>query len=113
MVECLIDVNLPKKIKIWSGKKFIHVFDLNDEWPDSKIWEYAKTNHLTIVTKDADFSDRIIVSEPPPKVVHMKIGNMRMREFHDFVSKYWKEIATASQDHKLINVYRNKIIAIA
>lgn len=112
MVEFLIDVNLPKKIKIWAADSFLHVFDLNDEWPDSKIWEYARENNLTIITKDADFSNRIITTEPPPKVIHLKIGNMKMKEFHGFVSEHWKEIKKASQNHKLVNVYKNRIIEI-
>lgn len=56
----LIDVNLPYKFKPWGNEKFIHVRDINDEWSDSQIWLYAKENKLTIVTKDVDFSNRII-----------------------------------------------------
>ena len=72
MVKFLIDVNLPKKFTFWSGENFLHVYDLNDEWSDSKIWEYARLRNLSIITKDADFSDRIIISSPPPKVIHFK-----------------------------------------
>ena len=77
MVKFLIDVNLPKKITFWSGENFLHVFDLNDEWSDSKIWEYAGLHNLSIITKDADFSDRIIISSSPPEVIHFKTGNMK------------------------------------
>lgn len=56
MVEFLSDVNLPKRFKYWSGKNFLHIFDLNDQWIDTQIWEYAKSRNLTIITKDADFS---------------------------------------------------------
>lgn len=111
MVRFLVDVNLPKQIASWSGRDFIHVFDLNDEWTDSKIWEYAKMKNLTIITKDADFSDRIIATEPPPKVIHLKIGNMKMNDFHNFISNHW-EIELTSEDYKLVNVYKNEIIAI-
>ncbi|MEO8074626.1 MAG: DUF5615 family PIN-like protein [Acidobacteriota bacterium] len=46
------------------------------------LWNYAKENNLTIITKDADFSNRIIFQEPPPKVIHIRFGNMKMREFY-------------------------------
>ncbi len=29
------------------------------------LWAYAKEHDLTIVSKDADFSDRVLLSEPP------------------------------------------------
>lgn len=113
MVEYLIDVNLPKMFEFWAAENFLHVFDLDDEWSDSKIWEYAKSNGLTIITKDADFSNRIISSEPPPKVIHFRTGNMKMAEFHDFIKTHWQTILESAKNHKLVNVYRDKIISIA
>ena len=71
MPKYLIDANLPYYFSLWSGNDFIHVFDLNDEWSDSEIWEYAKGQNLTIVTKDVDFSDRMLMSDPPPKVIYL------------------------------------------
>lgn len=56
MSKYLIDVNLPRRIAVWSGNDFEFVTDINDEWTDSQIWEYGKLKDLTIVTKDADFS---------------------------------------------------------
>ena len=81
MASFLIDANLPYYFELWRGDDFLHVFDLNDEWSDSEIWNYAKEHCLTIVTKDADFSDRIILNEPPPRVIHARIGNIRIRDF--------------------------------
>jgi predicted nuclease of predicted toxin-antitoxin system len=43
-------------------------------------------NAYTIVTKDADFYDRIILSEPPPRVIYLQIGNMRIRELFVFLN---------------------------
>jgi len=45
------------------------VFDLGESWSDFEIWRYAQENDLVIVTKDADFSDWVMLSEPPPKVI--------------------------------------------
>lgn len=39
------------------------------------IWEYAKVNELTIVTKDDDFRQRSFVHGAPPKVVWLQLGN--------------------------------------
>ncbi len=80
MHQYLIDVNLPYYFSLWKGKEYIHLKDINQEWPDEKVWNYALKNNLTIVTKDSDFSKRIILKEPPPKVIHIKLGNMRQKE---------------------------------
>lgn len=113
MKRFLIDANLPRGIAAWQGEKYLHVSDLDDEWTDSEIWEYARKNNHTIVTKDSDFSHRIIVSQPPPKIIHLRIGNMRLREFATFVDENWKIIRAASLAHKLVNVYRDRIETIS
>lgn len=77
-----------------------------------RIWSYAKENNLTIVTKDADFSELILLNDPPPKVIHIKYGNMKMREFHERIAKIWKEVRFMSQEYKLVRVYRERIEGI-
>ena len=67
----LIDANLPYYFAIWSGEQFIHVNDINDAMPDSEIWEYAKQGNLTIVTKDTDFSDKIMQLNQECKLVQV------------------------------------------
>lgn len=42
---------------------------------DDEIWEAAKNNAYTIVTKDSDFNERAIVHGFPPKVIWIKKGN--------------------------------------
>lgn len=112
MPRFLIDANLPYRFSIWQGEDFIHQFDLGDTWSDEQIWEYARDNNLTIVSKDADFSNRIIASDPPPKVIHLKIGNMRLNELYTFISGVWEEVVALNKNNKLVNVYENKIYGI-
>ena len=66
-----------------------------------------------IVTKDADFSDRILVSSPPPWIVHLRFGNMRRTEFHRFLSSVWKQVESLLPANKLICVYSDRIEAFA
>ena len=72
MLEFVVDANLPYYyLSLWNSDRFIHLKDLNDEWSDEKVWNYAKENNLTIITKDADFSVKIsMAEEAPPKVIH-------------------------------------------
>ena len=60
MVKYLIDVNLPYYFSVWKGAEYMHQRDIDATMKDSEIWRYAKENGLTIVTKDTDFSERVI-----------------------------------------------------
>jgi predicted nuclease of predicted toxin-antitoxin system len=42
-----------------------------------------------LISKDADFSNRIIVKNPPPKVIHIKVGNLKIQELHKFLNDNW------------------------
>jgi predicted nuclease of predicted toxin-antitoxin system len=112
MAKYLIDANLPYYFSLWASDDYIHVKDIDDEWTDSQIWQYAKERNLTIVTKDTDFSDRMLISEPPPRVIHIKLGNMKMREFHTIISSVWNETCELSSQFKLIRIFEKKIDAI-
>lgn len=108
----LIDVNLPYRFSLWSGADFQHMRDIGETWTDTRIWHYARTWNLVIVTKDADFSDRIMVTAPPPRVIHIRFGNMRMRDFHRLMSELWPQIVALSAANRLVRVYQDRIEAI-
>ena len=70
-------------------------------------------NELVIVSKDADFSERILLAPPPPWVVHLRIGNMRRRDFHAFLARVWPQVESLLPGHKLVNVFADRIEAVA
>ena len=112
MPKYLIDANLPYYFSLWNGENYQHVIEINPEMKDSEIWEYAKLNHLTIVTKDADFSNLILLHTPPPRVIHIKLGNMKMREFHQSIAHIWESVLLMSEEYKLVRVYTDTIEGI-
>ena len=112
MSQFLIDVNLPRRFSIWATEEYEHVATIDDELKDSEIWEYAKKNHLTIITKDADFSELVMLNTPPPKVIHIKFGNVKMKEFHETVTNIWADVCALNKDYKLVNIYINRIEGI-
>ncbi len=108
----LFDENLPTNIKFSPSLPVEYVINIGESLSDTEIWEYAKINNLVIVTKDADFSNRIIISNPPPKVIHLRFGNMRKKDFHAFLSRVWFRIEVLIKTHKLVNVYIDSIESI-
>jgi len=109
MPKYLIDVNLPYHCSLWNGADFIHQKDLNDEWLDSEIWNYAVKNQLTIVSRDVDFSIRISTTSPPPRVIHFRLGNIKASQLFDVLYKNWHNIAALSKSYKLVTVYPDRI----
>lgn len=79
-----------------------HALDLGANPTDSELWSYAKERHLVIVTKDADFSARILVSTAPPWIVHLRFGNMRRNEFHRFLAAVWPKVESLLPANKLV-----------
>ena len=60
----LFDENLPANIEFDVSLPITHVSSLGKSPTDTAIWDYSKQNNLVIVTKDSDFSDRMIMSNP-------------------------------------------------
>jgi len=112
MAEFLIDVNLPYYFSLWNNEKCVHQKDINDEWTDEQIWNYAKEGNLTIITKDSDFSNKIVLHNPPPKVIHIRFGNMKMKEFFEALSKSWEQVKELNEEYKLVIVYKDRIEAL-
>lgn len=100
----LLDENLPGQLTFTPSLPVSHALDLGDHLTDSELWLLAKSRHLVIVTKDADFSDRVLVSTPPPWIVHLRFGNMRRKEFHRFLAALWPQVESLLPANKLICV---------
>ena len=110
MPKYLIDVNLPYYFGLWNSEEYVHQIDIDASMKDREIWDYAKENELTIITKDSDFSNRIMFKEPPPKVIHIRFGNMSMKEFHKTVKEVWDGVLEMNKDYKLENVKKLNLI---
>jgi len=109
----LIDANLPRWFSLWSGGDCEFVHDLGAGWSDTQIWDYAAANGLTIVSKDADFSDRVLLAgDTGPKVIHVRVGNLRIEELHQYLTAVWPDVCRASDGSRLVQVYRDRIESV-
>ncbi len=96
MHKLLFDNNISHRILPRIAKLFVdstHVMiEGLDEASDLEVWEYAKTNNYTIVTKDSDFNDLVIFKRIPPKVIWLKIGNCKVIEIEQILKEYEQTI---------------------
>jgi predicted nuclease of predicted toxin-antitoxin system len=68
----LLDENLPSRLAFTPTLPVTPATAVAPNPTDSQLWAFARERELVIVTKDADFSDRIILEAPPPWVVHLR-----------------------------------------
>jgi predicted nuclease of predicted toxin-antitoxin system len=108
----LIDANLSCKIPTWRGADFVYQADLNPAMSDTAIWEYARLHNMVIVTKDADFTNRILFAQPPPKVIRIGLGNMKKAVLRLAISTVWSDVLELLPTCKYIHVSNSNIEAI-
>lgn len=108
----LLDENLPYRLQCSPSLPITAFSQVSRQPSDSDLWHYARRHKLVIVSKDADFSDRIILQSPPPWVVHLRFGNLRRREFHARLAQVWPQIEGLLKTHKLVNVYADRLEGI-
>lgn len=105
----LVDVNLPKYFSFFDSDQFEFVTDINDSMTDASIWNYALDNNLVIVTKDADFYHRCLLTEISPKIIHFQFGNYSLRQMHVYFQKNWGTIVSKLSDAKMIIASENSL----
>lgn len=112
MTGFLFDENIPRNITFAPQMPVFHVRDLGQSISDTTIWRHARENKLVIVSKDVDFSNRIMLTSPPPWVVHLRFGNLQRRDFHSLLARLWSRIEELLPEHKLVNVHADRIEAV-
>jgi predicted nuclease of predicted toxin-antitoxin system len=59
---------------------------------DSVVWEFAKKEGFTIVTKDNDFNDLIAFFGFPPKVIWIRRGNCSTNDIKELLNSNVEKI---------------------
>lgn len=54
----------------------------------------------------------MVLVQPPPRVIHLRVGNLRRRELAKWLERIWPQIEATVHDHKLVNTYRDRIEAV-
>ncbi len=72
--ENLSDRIIPRILDLYPGSVHVKTQNLTQA-DDSLIWNFARQQGLTIVSKDADFHQRALVFGQPPKLIFLRGGN--------------------------------------
>ncbi len=79
----------------------LHVREIGfKEAQDVEIWDYAKANGFTIVSKDTDFQQRSLLFGHPPKVVWLRVGNCSVETIENLLRKHSVSIHTFGLDQE-------------
>jgi predicted nuclease of predicted toxin-antitoxin system len=78
-VKLLFDENLSPELvhllaDLFPNSTHVHLCGLSHS-DDGAIWEYAKANSFTIVSKDSDFEERCVLFGSPPKLIWVRLHN--------------------------------------
>jgi predicted nuclease of predicted toxin-antitoxin system len=110
--QFLVDVNLPKRFNFFNSPLFTHIVDIDPCMTDEQIWNYAIENDKVILTKDADFYDKFMNSTVSPKVIYFQLGNLSLKELHNFFITNWEEIISHLEDGSMLVVHKDQIKVI-
>ena len=79
-----------------------HVYRLGlDQVEDRQVWQYAKANDFTIVTKDGDYNDLLILLGFPPKIIWIRRGNCSTNEIEDILRMHYLDIQDLTNTESL------------
>ncbi len=113
MARYIIDANLPRYVSVWASGDCEFVLDIDPALKDIDIWKYAAAHGLTIVSKDADFANLVLADDAGPSVIQMRIGNMKFRDLDAFLAHNWSDVCELSTQHRLIQVFLDRIEAVS
>jgi predicted nuclease of predicted toxin-antitoxin system len=72
-----------------------------DQADDHEVWNYAQTNGFTIVTRDSDYNELLVLRGFPPKVIWIRRGNCSTNEIAAILRSHLADIQTLASDSTL------------
>ena len=112
MKRFLIDENLPFVLGQRLGVDYVYASEVESQASDSILWDYAKRHDLFVITRDTDFFDRLLLYGPPPKVVWVRLGNLRKQDLIRALEDRWLNIQMRLEGADLIEVHPDRLEAL-
>ena len=113
-MKLLLDENLSwrliKKVSlVFTEVTHVNSLQINQPASDISIWNYAKANGYTIVTKDDDFEKIVLLKKAPPKLIYLKTFNLNTNKISDLIIENKDDIITFinSTENDILEIYSN------
>ncbi len=104
-MKLLFDENLSPRLPNRLSDLFPNSFHVRDVGMkatiDPIVWDYAKDNHLMIVSKDSDMHDLSLVLGNPPKVIWLRLGNCSILQVENVLRREFNTIKLFYKDESL------------
>ena len=100
-MKFLFDQNLSHSLVARLADLFpesVHVRQVGLEAAADHIVEYAKTNSLITVSKDADMHQRSFLFGAPPKIVWVRLGNCSTTDVENLLRRHIDTLKTFESD---------------
>ena len=108
-MRLLIDENLPATLADLFPVESYHATRFGRNPSDQELWKAAREQDLVILTRDTDFFDRLMIEGPPPKVVWVRLGNLRCRELEMALVEMWSTIEKLLGSADLVEIHPGMI----
>lgn len=98
----------------WKGFDAIHTtfFPQGHLLQDADIAKIASEEHRIIITKDSDFPDSFFLKGAPPRLIHLRVGNLRNCELTAFLETRWSMIQDLlDQDSGMLVLSQEQLIS--
>jgi len=111
----LVDENLPNSLVALLPVECSHATDLGKQPTDRQLWDHARLHDWTIITRDTiltrdtDFFDRIMLHGSPPKVIWVRLGNVRRAALESILLRTWPDILRLLGDADLVEIHPSKL----
>lgn len=108
-MKFLVDAQLPKQLSQalnTLGHDSIHTLDLPDrnKTKDSDINSLSLSEQRTVISKDADFIESLLISDKPYKLLYIATGNISNRAFQQLLETNLDHITEALASHRLVEL---------
>lgn len=104
-MKLLFDHNLSPKLVNRLADLFpelTHLYTLGmDQADDREVWNYAQNNGFTIVTRDSDYNELLVLQGFPPKVIWIRRGNCSTSAIETMLRSHLLDIQTLISDSVL------------
>lgn len=95
-MKLLFDQNISHRILNFLSEEYENSSSVKNEGLinafDIDIWNFARKNGFVIVTQDSDFNDLNTLYGFPPKIIWIRIGNLKTRMLAKMLNDYKNEI---------------------